>query len=778
MVKNNHIIRLFWLLLPGILCLGSCSGTRHLNSGERFYTSGEIKIHNTKGISHKEDLKENLEALLTPKPNTKILGSRPRLWLYRLAGTPKKTTGLASFVKNRLGEAPVLLTDANPKRTTSSLEGFLWGNGYFLAYVENEVKVLGDTKAKVIYHVYPGSAYNIRDIIYPKEDSVLAPIVEEIQKKSILKVGQRYSVDLLIAEQKRIEQLVADHGFYAFNDDYIIYLADSTVGEHQVDLTFNLSDQTPRQARRIYTIDSVNIYPGYSIIRDTLPTSKTEKYMGYNLINNKDVIKKEVLTRHVNFIAGDIYTKKAERYTLEHLYNLGVFKFVNIKFDETDSASLTSNIYLTMLPRKSLRLQIQGVSKSNNFVGPAATLTYSNRNTFAGAELLEISASGSYDVQLGGLNDPPLNAFESNLQTSLTIPRLVIPFLHVDYYNQRFIPKTQIRAGVRLQSRVDVFTLNSFESGYGFTWRETTTKSHQAFPINISYVRLSNVSESFEERLNRDRNLRRSLDNQFIIGGTYNYEFNTKLANINEQTAFRWNNFFFNGALDLSGNLLNLLQNAVGDEPSADGDYKIFRSPYSQYVKLSADFRYYRQLSRKQELATRFIVGAARALGNSPDVPFIKQFSSGGSNSLRAFRARSLGPGAHNAEAVRTETGFILDETGDFKLESSVEYRADLFSALEWAVFVDAGNIWLWKEGTKAGAKFELDDFMTEVAVGTGAGLRLNLGFFILRFDVAFPLRKPWLPAEERWVFSDIDFLDKPWRQSNILYNIAFGYPF
>lgn len=761
------------------MLLGACTATKYLAEGERYYTGAIIKFHSEQAVPQKKLLAGEMEELLEPDPNTTFLGSRPRVWLYHVAGNPKKQTGFRSFLKNRLGQEPVLIADVSEDRTVSNLEAYLWSNGFFRAYVESEVLEKGRTKASVTFHVYPGSAYRLRKIIYPEVDSVYASILEDIQKESLLDSGQLYSADRLVREQKRIETLAANQGFYAFNDDYLLYLADSTVGEHQVDLTFNLAENTPRQARWKFTIDSVNIHPAFSLMEDSLKTGEAGTYRGYTFLKDMEALRKEVLTDHISFSAGDIYTRTAERYTLEHLYNLGVFKFVNLKFDVSDSATLTSNIYLTMLPKKSLRLQLQAVSKSNNFVGPAVTVAFSNRNALKGAELLEINAGGSYDVQLGGLNKPPLNSVEVNLQSSLTFPRLVLPF-DLQYYNRRFIPKTQLRAGFRLQNRVNVFTLNSFETGYGFIWRESVTRSHELFPVNVSYVQLSDVSAGFRRRLEQDQNLRRSLDNQFIIGSTYSYELNTKLINPEESMGerFRWNNFFFNGSLDLSGNLLYFAQRALGDSPSEDGNYKIFQTAYSQYVKAAADFRYYRQLSRNQELAFKFLVGAARALGNSSEVPFIKQFSAGGSNGIRAFRARSLGPGSYYGRENQDDFGFILDETGDFKLESSLEYRAALYSSLEGAVFVDAGNIWLWEARQKPGGEFEMSDFVKEVAVGTGAGLRLNLGFFILRFDVAFPVRKPWLPLEDRWVFSEIDFLAKSWRRENILYNIAFGYPF
>jgi outer membrane protein assembly factor BamA len=234
------------------------------------------------------------------------------------------------------------------------------------------------------------------------------------------------------------------------------------------------------------------------------------------------------------------------------------------------------------------------------------------------------------------------------------------------------------------------------------------------------------------------------------------------------------NGFYFNGLVDLSGNIAGLVKKSV----IKSGDTaRIFGAPFSQYLKLETDFRYYRQLGNESVWASRIDVGTGFPYGNSKELPFIKQFFIGGNNSLRAFRSRALGPGTYDAQANDT-LGFIPDQSGDIKLELNTELRFKVFKPVYGAVFVDAGNIWLYNENAnKPGAHFT-KDFLNQLAAGTGLGIRVDITILVLRLDVAFPIRKPWLSASNRWVINQIDFGSSEWRKNNLVFNLAIGYPF
>jgi outer membrane protein assembly factor BamA len=246
-----------------------------------------------------------------------------------------------------------------------------------------------------------------------------------------------------------------------------------------------------------------------------------------------------------------------------------------------------------------------------------------------------------------------------------------------------------------------------------------------------------------------------------------------------EETKLRVHSFYFAGTIDIAGNLLNAVQKQV--KKSSDEPFVLFGSPYSQYARFDVDYRYYWQIDVHNKLATRLVLGTGFAYGNSTTLPYIKQFSIGGSNSIRAFPARSVGPGTYDVRSDPNQQGsaFFIDQRGDIKLETNVEYRFDIIKSFKGALFVDAGNIWLLKEDPgRPGGKFDRDKFLKELAVGTGLGFRFDFSFFVLRLDIAFPLRKPYLPPNERWVIDKIDFGSPSWRGDNLVFNIAIGYPF
>jgi outer membrane protein assembly factor BamA len=277
------------------------------------------------------------------------------------------------------------------------------------------------------------------------------------------------------------------------------------------------------------------------------------------------------------------------------------------------------------------------------------------------------------------------------------------------------------------------------------------------------------ITELYRKSLGQDPTLKKIIDTQFILGANYNYLVNQMIG-----PNLPRNGIYFNGILDVSGNIAGLIKKRV----IKSGDTaRIFGAPFSQYLKVETDLRYYRQLGNESMWASRLDIGSGFPYGNSKELPFIKQFFIGGNNSLRAFRSRSLGPGTFLATSSGTEK-FIPDQSGDIKLEMSTELRFKIIKPVFGALFVDAGNIWLYNENlNKPGAKFS-KDFIKELAAGTGLGLRVDITILVLRLDVAFPIRKPWLPESQRWVLNKIDFNSRIWKKENLVFNLAIGYPF
>lgn len=790
----------FGLVFFGLSIYG-CTATSFLKEGESFYGGHEINFDTQgKRIGRKKVLRTELDEYVRPKPNKKFLGMRPSVWFYYIARTPRKEKGgLKNFIKNKLGSPPVFFTEAKPDRTAKTLNSQLNNEGYFQSEVSHTTTVKKH-ETIVNYNVILPRPYRLDTIRYPTpKDSVYAPILRKVREASLLKERQRFDLERMQAEQSRIEKELKNVGFYYFDDRYLIFEADSTTGKRKVNVRLRLENGIPPKARRIYKINDINIYSSYNLSIDSaVRSSYAQEVDGYNYIDSAGNFRPSVITRVINFKEGNIFRREDYDFTLHHLMGLGVFKFVNIKFSEVhpDSALLNTNIYLTALKKKSIRAEVQGVSKSNNFVGPGLSFTFRNRNFLGGAELFQLKLNTAYEVQVGGQTEgEALNAFEVGLESSLTVPRFIAPF-GIDYSSRKFIPKTVFKAGINVQNRVGYFRLNSFNLGAGYNWMETEAKTHELFPIDISYVRTDKESAEFIKQLEENPVLASSFENQFIIGTRYSYTRNTQLAEDPlekfEERTFRPHNFYFNGNVDVAGNLFYAIQRQFNK--SSELPLTIFKQPYAQYVKGDIDFRHYWQFDIHNKLATRLIVGAGYAYKNAPVMPYIKQFSIGGSNSIRAFPARSLGPGTYDVRTDPTldsvNTQFI-DQRGDIKLEGNIEYRFDMVKFLKGAVFVDAGNIWLLQrqdslgaddpndptEDTRKGGRFHMDTFLKELAVGTGFGLRFDFSFFVLRLDTAFPLRIP-SQTDDPWVIDDIDFGSSTWRKNNLIFNIAIGYPF
>jgi len=766
-----------------MLLLMGCTATRFLKDDESFYTGGTVKINTQETTKGKKRLTNMLQSYILPKPNTVILGARPTVWFYYVAGTPKKKKGLRNLIKNKLGKPPVLLSDATPKKTTQMLELEVNNNGYFKSTVSYDVKT-NKKASRVIYTVNLQAFYRLRQIDYTVLDSTKREFVDAIKTPSLLDKKTRFRLDELKNEKERIEEVAKNYGYYYFDSRYLLFDADSTVGNKMVDVKLTYLRNMPAQAKQVYNVKVVNVFPDYLLTNDSMRTKNdTIRIDGFNYIDSQHAFRPKIITDVINVRPDSIYRRINHEYTISRLMGLKTFKFVNLKFtkNKTDSSSLDANIYLTPLLKKSVRLEVQAVSKSNNFVGPGVGITFTNRNTLRGAEMFQFKVNAAYEWQIGGQQLGALNAIEFGAEASLFAPRFISP-IRIQSSSSKYLPQTQFKISYDFQQRLDYFRLASLNVAYGYTWRETTLKTHELFPADISFIKSSQTSQAFDALLEKNPTLANSFQNQFIVGSRYSFTFNTQMREDImgkfEAKENRKSDVYFNATIDVAGNFLQLVQRI---SPQTETPYQLLGSPFSQFARINLDFRYYLPFNMKSRLVTRVTVGTGYAYGNSRNLPYIKQFSVGGSNSIRAFPARSVGPGTYNVrrDSTLNSSTFFIDQRGDIKIESNVEYRFDILKSLKGAFFIDAGNIWMWNEDpSRQGSRFDKNKFLTQLAVGGGAGLRYDFNFFVLRFDVAFPLRKPYLPEGDRWVFNQIDFGSTDWRKQNLILNIAIGYPF
>ncbi len=751
-----------------VMALSGCSNTKYLNEGELLYVGGEVEVKGDETPrGDRKRLAENMETLLRPKPNTSFLGLRPKLYFYNIAGDSVGTKGFKHWLKYKMGEPPVLFSQVDLDYNAELVRGYAENKGYFNARSTAD-STAKNKKATAEYTVELGSQYMYKEIDFPKDSIPVTAAIANTREKSLLKIGEPYDLDVIKAERVRIDANLKEIGYYYFNPDYLLARVDSTAGEKEVSLKMVLKDETPLEAKETYRINNIYIFPDYSLAEDSLITSPPvgNRFGDFTIVDPKEKFKPILFERSLLFEKGELYNRTDHNKSINRLVNLGTFKFVKNQFKVADSASnlLDTYYYLTPLPKKSIRLELLGKTNSANYAGSEINLSWTNRNTFKGAEELRISAHGGFEVQVAGLNQG-YNIYRIGSEATLTWPRLITPFQTPS--NSAFVPRTRATLAYEFQARTKLYSLNSFNTSFGYLWKENLRKEHRLNVMDITFVNPFNVTELYEEQIALNPNLGRIIEEQLIFGPTYTYTYTNTMVTAKTHT------FYFQGGLDLAGNITGLLTGANIDS----GDpVRIFDVPFSQYVKAETDFRHYMKLNRGLDLASRIIIGAGLPYGNSRELPFVKQFFVGGSNSLRAFRARSVGPGTYNIEVEASS--FLPDQSGDLKLELNTELRADLFSIVEGALFVDAGNIWLMNEDpNKPGAEFS-KDFIKEVAVGAGIGLRFDLQFLILRTDLAFPLRLPHLPEGQRWVFDQIDFANSSWRQQNLIFNLAIGYPF
>ncbi len=746
--------------IPILLLLASCSNLKKLPAGDKLYTGATLKF--TDDPKGKKLLRTELEGLIRPVPNRKILGMRIPLSLYNLA-KPPKGKGLNYLLREKWGEPPVLLSKLRAGYTAAVLRNHLQNNGFFNATTLFET-IETEKTARAVYTVHAGEAYHINKVVLPEDSSMVASIIRTYRNESVLKPGERFSLDKIKEERDRIDLALKEEGFFYFNPEYLLVEVDSSL-EGKVDLYVTVKPETPGLARQPYHIKDVTIYPNYSLEKDSLiQEDKVRPYKEFSLVDDDSLFRPIVFDRSVFLKEDSIYRRSSHNITLRRLVSLGSFKFIRAAFERVPGKPLlNATLFLTPYPKRTIQLELNGNSKSNNFIGSEVSLRMINRNLMRGAEKLDISLGGGFENQVGGgTTQLSTRSLTLNGEVGLSFPRFISPFRIINPRTP-FVPNTRMAVGYEILKRSGLYTLKAVRGNYGYNWKQNNYWEHIFLPLNFNYVLPSNITPEFEAILSQDLALRQSFEKQFIIGSAYTLRFS------NQAETKRWNTSFADFNIDLSGNALGLLTK----ERNASGQKQLLGNPFSQYVRFTADLRNYWKLSEGATWANRFLLGYGFSYGNSEVMPFVKQYFIGGSNSIRAFRARTLGPGSYHS----TSSQLLASEAGDVKLEMSTELRAKLFSVVNGAIFADAGNIWFRKENAqKPGSG--LENWSKEIAVGAGAGLRFDASILVVRFDLAFPLRKPWYPEGNRWVLDEISFGDKQWRKENMVLNIAIGYPF
>lgn len=750
----------FIFIIGFILLLSSCSGLKAVPDGDLLYTGAKVTLEKDDvSKSERKAIEQQINVLLVPKPNPSLLGMRPSLFFYNLAGEVKKDKGFRYWLKYKVGKEPVLFSKVDLDYNADIIQNYVENIGYFNAKTTADSTKNGK-KAKAEYNVSLRKQYKIKSLKFPADSTLLSKEIAKTMDKTLLKIGKPYNLQIIKDERSRIDARLKERGFFYFDENYLLVQVDSTVANHEVALILKIKGEISEKAQQQYRINNINIYPDFKI-NDTINSKKDSVlvYKDFSIYDQEKNFKPIIYDRTLYFKKEDLYNRTNHNLSLNRLITLGTFKFVKNQFTTAEGKEgyLDANYYLTPLPRKSIRVELLAKTNSANYNGTELNVNWSNRNTFRAAELLTISAFGGIEVQISGQNNG-FNVYRFGGEANLIWPRFITPFTLRS--SSGFVPRTKLNVLYENQIRQQLYNLNTFKSSFGYIWKENERKEHELKVTEITFVNSNSVSDLYKQQILENPSLSTVIDKQLIFGPNYSYTYmNTMLP--------KKHTIYYKGSMDLSGNAAGLL---LGSN-SSNEPKRILDVPFSQFIKLESDFRHYLNLGGELQLASRALFGAGFAYGNSSTLPFIKQFFIGGTSSIRAFRARSIGPGIFDGN--NQNTGFLPDQSGDIKLEFNTELRGKIYNFVKGAVFIDAGNIWLLnKNPLKPGAEFS-GKFLDQLAVGAGAGLRFDFSFIILRTDFAFPLKYP-----SNNEFNDIKIFNANWQKDNLIFNLAIGYPF
>ena len=822
----------FLILIVGLI-LASCQVNNHLKDGEYLVEKNQIKFNGT-SIDHAE-----LESYLRQKPNRKILKTIPfNLWLYfqidqkkmlsykakrnlkfdrinqkRIAKNTKKNEARIAKgkktkepkLKNKekltlreslldAGEAPVILDYALNKITTSQLQKFVFSRGYFNSIVKDTV-ILFKKRAVTNYYISKSISYRINDISYKIDDPYIEQFIFTDTIHSLIRKNSIYNEDLFQKERERITDRLLNSGYFYFAPEYIHFTVDSNLTGQLINLKLELRKFSQSMSesndslvylnhpkftlKNIYIIpETVNDFRGKS---SDIFMKDTAYYNGFKILHNKKLqFRLNDLTRDISLAEGQLYQKDLAEESYKGISALKVFKSVFLQFVKNPSYADKLDCYIVCQPlvKQSITIESEGTNTSGN-LGIAGSLVFQNKNTFKGAELVELKLNGSLTAQkqfnttqttdIKNVTST-FNTIQFGPQLNIYFPKPLFPFTLFYYkknHNEKryFVqPRTILNLSINYQARPE-FARTISSISYGFKFNNSKGLfTYEVVPVETYLVKAKLFGTFRDELLNlKDFFLLNSFQDHLTTLSKVSAIFN------NQNIARKRNVMYLKMNLSSSGNFLRGAYNITNQPKDTLGRYQILNIPFSQFVKIDVDYRFYFKTWKTDKLVYRIAGGIGKPLNNLSSLPYEQSFFGGGPNTMRAWRARTLGPGSYKSLSSDAK----YDKIGNIQIETNIEYRFHIFKSFYGTWFADAGNIWLLKpEESKPGGEFKVDNFYKEFGLGSGFGIRYDFGFFVLRFDGAIKVIDPEYDLSERFILGK-----KTMRESSIL-NFGIGYPF
>ncbi|MBP1594214.1 MAG: hypothetical protein H6Q12_1232 [Bacteroidetes bacterium] len=759
------------ILYLSLLFLTACSTTRNLPEGETLYTGmKKTVVENRDASKAGDEALEEVNAALAVAPNNALFGSSSvrlpfpfGLWMYNAFKTHEK--GLGHWMFNRLATEPVLISTVNPDVRVKVARNLLRDYGYFNGQVSYEVIPGKKRQAKLKYKVNMQQPYLLDSIFYSHYSARTDSLLNRHVVDKILRKGDNFSVLKLDEERQRLSALLRNAGYYYFRPELIAFLADTTRQSGWVSLKITPKAGLPDQVLRPWKIGKRSV--ALIGINGEIPTDSllykdlTIYYQG------KLRVRPIVLYNRFRLMPGQIYSQRRQLRTQENINRLGIFKYSELQFTPRDTTLGNNLLDVQMNAAYDLpldgELQLNVTSKSNDQVGPGAMFSVTKRNVFGGGENFTVKLNGSYEWQTNSPVDGSssvINSYELGTSAALVIPRIVLPGM--GYKELTYPATTTFRLYADQMNRARYFKLLAFGGNATYNYQSSRVSRHSITPFKLTFNVLQSTTQRFDSVTNANPALYLSLKNQFIPAMNYTYTYDD--AGVKSKRNHVW----WETSLTSAGNITSGIYRLFGR--SFNEEKKLLGNPFAQFLKLSSEVRYNYKITARQSLVARLSGGILYAYGNSEVAPYNEQFYIGGANSLRAFTIRSLGPGSYRPDAGNTYS--YMDQTGNLKLEANVEYRFNLLGNLNGAIFLDAGNIWLLKDDTaRPGGKFGLSKLGKEIALGTGAGLRYDLSFLVIRLDAGIGLHAPYETSKS-------GYYNIPSFKDGLGLHLAIGYPF
>ena len=755
----------------------SCNSTKYLEEGELLVVKNTVKIKSNASTDPTSSLEYRLGQVAKQKPNKKnFLNRRGRMNRYyrvhkRLAKKDyQDTTKIQKWnLENRI-EEPVLYDRELMEESTETMTYYLNNLGYFYADVTADtIPHKRKPTVEVIYTANVRRLLTIDMTIFETTDDSIRTIISQIEKGTLLGEGKAVSKNNFNNEKNRITDKLQNMGFTYFYPNYIFFEGDTTETELKAKVIVTIAPPTDTTFHEKYIIGNVFIYTQYDPLNFRpdikLDTLTEEGYDGFYLLKSSDtenfLVKPKPILNAFAFKKGDDYSGYAYDKTRKQLSAIEIYRFVRIRPIPSEENPGTIDFYVYMNPAKKMGLGADlelnsitnNITSVNNF-GIYANVSFKHRNLLRGAEVFSISPIGGIELNLSG-NGRLFNTIDVRLQSDLA--STTIRNSRFKRLNESQLHLTTIYNYI---DRYEQYQYNVFSLSGNIDKR----KENSRFVVTPSFLNivLPNIDSLFQPRLDENPLLARSFDRQFILGSNYNYLYNSPISPTGTSQ-----NFQFKG--ELAGTLLNLANVIIRPDKS----FRLFDTiPYSQYAKMEFDGNFTKRFSETTSWANRFNFGIGIPYGNSEEMPYVKQFFSGGDGSVRAWQVRELGPGAYLYPDA-DQTPF---QTGNIKIEMNTELRFRLseYFGFDGAFFVDAGNVWLLKDPDGLEREFRFDSFLSQVAIGSGFGVRKDFGFFVMRLDLGFKVRTPYFSQDNQ--VNGYYFPTRWWRDPN--YVIAIGYPF